>query len=122
MDVAPASVERQFVLVYFNNIVTFPMTPEKRIDNVKRVLILLSRAGIILKLKSFFFFTDTIDYPALVIRSRRLEIAAHTADAIQKLKQPHNTTKQRSFPELCNVIGRYDPGFARVAAPLNYKV
>lgn len=40
---------------------------------------------------------ETIDYLGLLVQSARLELAAHTADVIQKIEQPRHTTKFHSF-------------------------
>lgn len=63
-----------------------------------------------------------IDYLGHAFQPRSLEIAAHTADAIQRLNQPRNITKLRPFLGLCNVFRRFVPKFALTALPLNLEL
>lgn len=86
VDILLMTVKWQFALVYLEDIVTFSTTPRQHIEHTKKVLGLLSKAGVSLKLKKCRFFTTTIDYLGHVIRPGRLEIASHTGDAIRGLK------------------------------------
>lgn len=93
--------------------------PEKHINHIKQVLTLLQPTWITLNLKKCFLFTDTIDYLRRIIRPRLSEIAAFIADAIQKLKQPHNIIELRAFLGIWIVFRCLVPSFGRNAAPLN---
>lgn len=66
------------------------------------------------------FFMDMFDYVRHVVRVRRVEIAAHSDDTIQKLKKPCNITRLRSFTELCEVFRRFVPSFSRTEVLFNY--
>lgn len=68
------------------------------------------------------YFTDTTDYHEHVVWSRQLEIASHTADAIQELKQPRNITTLRFYQQLCNFFREFVSNFARNNSPLNRKL
>lgn len=83
MDAILTSAKGQFALFYLNDTFNFSKTLEKHIDYVMQVLTLPPRAGVKLQSKKCFFLTDTIEYLGYVIPLTRLEIAAHTADAIQ---------------------------------------
>lgn len=61
------------------------------------VLTLLREAGVVLKLKKFALFTNSVDYLGHVIRSGLLEIANHTTVAVGELKVPKTVTELRSF-------------------------
>lgn len=52
MDGMSATVKRQYLLVYLNDIYIFSETPEKHIKHLKHMLTLLQKAGITLTLKS----------------------------------------------------------------------
>lgn len=95
---------------------------EKHINHVNQMLTLLQRAGVAFKFKKCFSFSDTIDYPEDLIQPRRLDIAAHMADAIQKLKRPGKITKLRSFLGLCNSFRLFVSSFARSRASPNRKL
>lgn len=82
MDATLAFVKWQLALVYLDDIVILSKTLEKHIDHVNQKQTILQHTGVPHELKKWFSFTDTIDYIGNVVRQRRLEISAHTADTI----------------------------------------
>lgn len=74
-----------------------------------KVLTPLQQAMITLKLKKCFSHINTIDYHGHLILPRNLEVASHTTEAIQKLKQPRNLTELRSFLGVYNDLKRFVP-------------
>lgn len=92
MDVILVGVIYKCASVYLNDIMVFTMPPEKHIDHANQVLTRLQRAGITLKSKKRIFYMDKIGYLGHVIIPRRLDIAAPTADAFQKLIESCITT------------------------------
>lgn len=113
------AVKWQFSLVCLDDIVGYSKSPEEHSEPVHSVLMLLSDAGVTIKLKKCRFFAETIDCFVHVIRSRRLKIASDTTHAISKLQTPTFVSKLMSLLELCNVFRRFVPNFARIAAQLN---
>lgn len=75
----------------------FSKSPGKHMDHFKQVLTLQYPAGRAPKFGNRAFFTDMIDYFENVIRSRRLEIAAHTAEAIKKFETTTHHYKDMLF-------------------------
>lgn len=84
MDVIFAPFEWRTALVYLKDIVILSKTPKEHIVHVKQVRTFLQKVEVILKLKKSHVFIDTIDYPGLLIRLRRFEIALRTTDAINQ--------------------------------------
>lgn len=99
----------------------FYRSPQEHIGHVRKAVTLLQNAGVTLKQKKCWIFTETIDYLGYVIRPRHPEIASHTTSAISGLQAPTNLTEFRSFLGLCDAFRQFIPNFARIAAPLNAK-
>lgn len=121
IDATLASVKWKCAMFYPVGIVIFSKRLVTCISHVEQLLKQLQDLIVAFKLKKSSFLMDTADYLGLIIRRRRLKIAAHTTDAIQNIKRPCNTTKLRFFLELCNVFRRNGPSFDRIAAPLDHK-
>lgn len=117
-----SAVKWRFLLVYFDDTVIFLRSPRDHVIHVRPVLLLLQDLGFTLKLKKYYFFTGTIEYPSHVIRKRRLEIATYKVDGIDELKSSTNITEPRSFLKLCDVFRRFVPHFAQIAAFLKDKL
>lgn len=75
----------QYDLVHLEVVAVFPKTVENHIECTGYVLRLLKDVGVMLELKKRAFFTILIDYLSYLIRSRKLEVASPTAEAIQKI-------------------------------------
>lgn len=84
MQVLLVSVCWQFSLVYLDDTVVFLKPPKYYIEQVKRVLQLLCKAYIILKLKKWRLFAETIDYVGHFIRPGRIERAEYGTNALAK--------------------------------------
>lgn len=104
MNVILATVKWQFALLYLVDIIIFSKHAYKHIEHVRQVLTLFNDAGMMLILKKSKFFTDQINYLAHVIKTGKLQVADHTADAIRDLKTPTTIMEVRSFLDLCNVF------------------
>lgn len=98
----------------------FQEVREKRCS--REVPTLRQKPGMPLYPKKIRFLKVKIDYLGHVIRSRRIEIALQTTDAIRKWKDPLSVTELRSFLELCRVSKRFVPNFVQKAAFLNWKL
>lgn len=122
IDVVLATVKWQFSMVYVKDIVICFETQETHTRHTREYLTLLSKTGVILKLKKCQFITEPIDYLGQLIRPRRLKHASHTTDAILGTQEPTSITELRSFLFPCNVFRRFVPNFARLAAPLILKL
>lgn len=122
MDIILSSVECQFSLVYLHYIFIFSKSPDKHIDLVQQVLMLLNDAGVTLKQKRGELFTNPIDFLRFVIKPGFLAVSSHTIDPISGLQTPWNVTELRAFPGLCNAFFCFVPNFAQIAAPLNQKL
>lgn len=80
---------------------------------MRKVLALFNNAEVTLKLEECNFLMKAINYLGRIIRTRQLEIALHTTDAIRGHKDPANMTELRSFLGLCIDFRRFVSNFAR---------
>lgn len=62
-----------------------------------------------MKLKTFFFFSKTIDHLRHVIVFGKLKVAQKTTGAIESLQYPTTVSEIRSFLGLWNVFRRFVP-------------
>lgn len=122
MDVILTSVRWQFALADLNDIFVFSKSPQDHTKQVWRVLRLACKAGVTPKLKKRKFFAETIDYLGHIIWPGRLELAEHITDDVAKLEHPSILTELCSFLSLCNIIRRFVPSLAHLAAPINRKL
>lgn len=86
-DVIVVSVRVQFALSYLDDILVFSKSPQDHIVQVRRVLRILYNTAIALKLKSYKFFAESIDYISQIIRLGRLEHVKNTSEAVAKLER-----------------------------------
>ena len=93
-------------------------TEKQHIAHVDHVLRLLRDAGVTLRLPKCRFFCTTVEYLGLEINPGRLGVMdAHT----RALREAHfftTRTQERSFVGMCNVLRRFVPDLARMAASL----
>lgn len=62
IDVILATVKWQYALVYLEDVIILSDNVQKHLKHVYVVLRRFSNAGVTLKLKKCFLFTDTVDY------------------------------------------------------------
>lgn len=113
-----ATVKWQFALVYLDDILVFSKSISEQFEHLRIVMSLLSEAGVTMKLKFFYFFTDRIDCLGHVIQPGLLDIAPNTTDYNRGLKEPRKVTKLKSILGLCNVLNWLVMNFGRIVAQL----
>lgn len=104
MDVILAIQKWQFALAYLDYLIISKLLSE-HVEEVRKVLHLLSDAVIKLNHKKFSLFTnDTLDYFGPIICPGKMEIAMHTSDAIGELRKPRHVTELRYVIRLRNTF------------------
>lgn len=81
----------------------------------------MKSAGPTLKLKTFFFSIDVIEYLEHTLRPETLEVVKNTTVVRRDIRTPTNISGLNSFLELCNVYGLV-PIFLEIDATLNAKL
>lgn len=117
-----ASVKSQFSLVYLDDLVIFPNSPDDDIHHVRSILTLLRNAGVTFKPRKFTSFHQTIDYVGHLTRQGSLKVTEKGTAAINNFKPTRNVTELPSLLELCNFLRRLVPNFAGIFAHLNKKL
>jgi len=108
----------QSCLIYLDDVIVYSKTEGEHIGHVNHVLRLLLAAGVTLCLPKCRFFSTTVEYLGHEIKQgRRGVMDAHTR-GLREAHFPTTCTQVRSFLGMCNVIRRFVPNFARMAAPL----
>lgn len=96
MDVVLQTVKWQSALVYVGAIAIYSKTPKDHIHHARSVLRLLKDAGVVIKLKKYASFPNSIHYLRHVIKPGKLKVANHTVDAIRKIPIPTTMTNLES--------------------------
>ena len=108
----------QSCLIYLDDVIVYSKTEEWHVGHVDHVLRLLREARVPLRLPKCRFFRTTVEYLGHKIKPGRLGVMdAHTR-APREAHFPTTRTQERSCVGMCNVVRRFVPNFARMAAPL----
>lgn len=116
MDVIFVAVEWQHALVYLDDSIIYFKCPEYRTICVCRVSNILKDTANTIRLKQCKFFTETINYLSHVIRPSCEGIVLLALGTIRGLQLLTNLTEMKPFLNLCNVLRRFIPNIARIAA------
>lgn len=73
----------QHAIIYIDHFIIFWKTEEERLKHIQKILPLLKDAGITIKLKKCFFYSQTIDLLGHVIALGHLKVAQKTTQAIK---------------------------------------
>lgn len=82
-----------FVLDDVDDVDIFSSSEKGRIDHANHVLPLLQDAGITVKLRTCYFFTETVDFSHHAAYSRRSKIYLPMKNAIKEDNSQGNVTK-----------------------------
>lgn len=85
MDIILSTFKWQFALIYLENVVNVLWSVEEQLENLRTLLVLLSRAATSLKLKKWLSFDDCIDYLGHIIQPDVLNLSTNATDAIHRL-------------------------------------
>lgn len=96
MGIILSSVKWQSAIVLLDEVVIILKSPDKHIDHVRQVFLLLKDTAVTLKLK-WEQYTDCIDYLGHVIKPRCLQAISQTIEAVLDLQRLFNCKKLRSF-------------------------
>lgn len=75
-----------------------------------------------MKLKTYFFFEDSMDYMGLVIETGRLGISIKAPVAIRRLQIRTNMSETKLLLCFCNIFWGFVLNFAGIDVPFNCKL
>lgn len=104
LELSLSTAKAQSALVYLDNIVTFPRTPEDHDYSVRQTVIFLYLTRPTLKLNNYAFCSNAIDNLKHFGWSRLLEIAFQTGNSIHWLKSPDSLRKLKPFLEFRHIF------------------
>lgn len=119
MNIILAAVKFQPVFVHIYNAVIFSKETEKDLRRNESIFRLIQETRMMLKLKNWFFPSDTISCLGNVTTFQRLFIATNTIDAICNLWYLMTASELRLFSGFCIVYRQFVLRFLRLLAPLN---
>lgn len=122
MEVILSTVKRHCALVYLDDVFVMSEMPLQHIEQVATVLRMVSSAGLTLKLKKCFIFTDAIDFIGHTICPGTVKVATKKTNAIQSFRLPTTIREPPLFLGLCNVYRQFVSRFSMIAASLSTKL
>lgn len=117
-----SKVKWQFAIVCLEDVFIFSRSAEKRLDQPRTVIGLLSKAGESLKRNKCYLLEDRIEYLRHIVQPYRLGISTKATNSFHRLQHTTVVTELKSFLALCNVLRRFVASFARIAAALNFRL
>ena len=118
LDTILSGVKWQSCLIFLDDVIMYSNTEEEHIGHVDHVLRLLREAGVTLRLPNCRFFRTTVEYLGHDIERGRLAVMDANTRTLREAQFPTTRTQVRSFVGMRNVLSRFVPNFARMAAPL----
>jgi hypothetical protein len=108
----------RFVVVYFDDILTYSKNLEEHVMHLKSVLEILRKERLFGNLKKCTFCTDKLVFLGFVVSKRGIEVDEEKVKAIQEWPTPTTISQVRSFHSLASFYRRFVRDFSRLAALL----
>jgi len=109
---------RQFVLVFFDDILIYSRTWVEHLSHIRRVLALLREHSLFLKKSKCYFAEHSVVYPDHIISSMGVSMDPSKVDAVQAWPQPRSVKALRGFLGLTGYYRRFINNYGTIAAPL----
>ena len=107
-----------FCTAYLYDILVYSKMLEDHRAHVKRVLEVLSKAGLHLKPEKCHFHKTEVKYLGLIISADGVKMDPAKVKAIVNWESPHNLHTDRAFLGFANFYRRFIVGYSRVVAPM----
>src|SRR6185437_10297208 len=109
---------RQFVLVFFDDILIYSRTWVEHLSHIRRVLALLREHSLFLKKSKCYFAEHSVVYPGHIISSMGVSMDPSKVDAVQAWPQPRSVKALRGFLGLTGYYRRFINNYGTIAPPL----
>ena len=118
METVLADLIWEKCVVYIDNVLVMGEILEDHLQNLERVLLRLSEAGLKLKPTKCHFLQKKVEYLGHVVSMDGIAPDPRKVEAVRKFPVPENLKTLRSFLGLASYYIQFVPGFSDVASPL----
>lgn len=108
----------KFVVVYFDDILIFSMSPTEHLAHLHEVLLVLRRDQLFATLKMCEFGSSSVHFLGYIVSAEGLAVDPGKVEAIKSWPTPSTLSATRSFHGLASFYQRFVPQFTSLMAPL----
>ena len=109
---------RQFVLVFFDDILIYSRTWAEDLNHIRQVLAVLREHSLFLKKSKCCFAERSVSYLGHIISSTGVAMDPSKIEAVQDWPQPRSVKALRGFLGLTGYYRRFIKNYGTIAAPL----
>jgi hypothetical protein len=110
---------REFILVFFDDILIYSKSMEQHMDHLKIVLQILQQHSLYLKLAKCTFAVPEVEYLGHVISGAGVATKPQNIKAILEWPVPKTISKLRGFLGLTGYYRRFVKGYGKICRPLH---
>lgn len=111
-------IEKNKVLVYLDDLLTFSSSHEKMLENLEKILQILASAGLLLNLEKCTFAVPKLTYLGYEISSEGYQPDPAKIAAILKCPVPHTLKGLRSYLGMLNFYRNHYKNFSTIIKPM----
>jgi hypothetical protein len=110
---------REFVLVFFDDILVYNSNWAQHMEHVKVVLEILMKQQLYIKRSKCIFGQQEFQYLGHVISPKGVRVDPEKVEAIKKWPKPKTLKAMREFLGLTRYYRRFIQNYGKIAAPIN---
>nr|KAJ0209857.1 hypothetical protein LSAT_V11C400214890 [Lactuca sativa] len=108
----------KFVVVYFDDMLTFSDTFGEHVNHVRQVLTVLRRDSLYVAMKKCVFIVPKFLFLGYVVSGEGIQVDESKVAAVRQWPSPTTITEVRSFHGLASFYRRFIPNFSSIMAPV----
>ncbi|KAH9802372.1 hypothetical protein KPL71_001357 [Citrus sinensis] len=109
---------RQFILVFFDDILVYSPTWELHLTHVRKTLEILKKHSFLVKANKCDFGKHELDYLGYIVTNQGVKVDGKKIEAMVTWPQPTNTTELRGFLGLTGYYRKFVHSYGVLARPL----